>query len=77
MSNNKQGFQPAEVELQKDRTYSWCTCALSQRQPFCDGAHKGTGLSPHRFVAEKDGIHYLCMCKQTETPPYCDGTHKK
>ncbi|HEB52716.1 MAG TPA: CDGSH iron-sulfur domain-containing protein [bacterium] len=19
--------------------YAWCTCGLSQKQPFCDGAH--------------------------------------
>ena len=27
-------------------TYYWCTCGRSRDQPFCDGAHEGTGFEP-------------------------------
>ena len=29
-----------KVKVEKDKTYSWCTCGLSYKQPFCDGKHK-------------------------------------
>ena len=25
---------------------AWCACGLSQKQPFCDGSHKGTEFLP-------------------------------
>ena len=31
-------------------TYFWCSCGKSASQPFCDGAHKGTGFSPVKEV---------------------------
>ncbi|WP_394690324.1 CDGSH iron-sulfur domain-containing protein [Hoeflea sp.] len=30
---------PVRVEVEADKTYFWCTCGLSSRQPFCDGSH--------------------------------------
>ncbi|CAB4014097.1 CDGSH iron-sulfur domain-containing 3, mitochondrial [Paramuricea clavata] len=67
--------EPFVVELEAKR-YSWCSCGRSKKQPFCDGSHKKTGLSPLRFKLEESEMKVLCGCKQTSTPPYCDGTHK-
>lgn len=67
---------PIPVEVRKGETYSWCSCGKSEKQPFCDGAHKGTGFRSVKFTAEKDGVVYLCGCKHTKNPPYCDGSHK-
>jgi CDGSH-type Zn-finger protein len=25
----------------KPGTYAWCSCGKSQKQPYCDGSHKG------------------------------------
>jgi len=71
------GNAPIAVDLEEGKRYSWCSCglALSETQPFCDGAHKGSGMRPLRFKTEKTDTFYLCMCKQTKTPPYCDGSH--
>ncbi len=66
---------PFEVQLVAGKTYAWCACGRSAKQPFCDGSHKGTGIEPVRFKAEKDGTAYLCGCKRTQNRPYCDGTH--
>ena len=30
---------PYKVKVEKGKTYSWCTCGLSNKQPFCDGVH--------------------------------------
>jgi CDGSH-type Zn-finger protein len=68
--------KPAVLELEPG-TYYWCACGRSKEQPFCDGSHKGTGISPVAFeITEKRQVA-LCQCKRTATPPYCDGTHKK
>lgn len=68
-------LSPYLVELQEGRTYSWCRCGLSARQPFCDGSHKGTDIQPLIFVAQRTEATNLCGCKQTCDEPYCDGSH--
>lgn len=68
---------PMAVELVENKTYAWCSCGKSEKQPFCDGSHKGTEFEPLRFTVDKTGKQYLCGCKQTNNPPYCDGTHRK
>lgn len=69
--------KPFYKELSAGRTYLWCRCGRSKRQPFCDGrSHEGTGFEPVRYTCETDGEEVLfCGCKQTSTPPFCDGTH--
>ncbi len=67
---------PFSVELEQGKSYFWCACGRSQKQPFCDGSHKDTEFRPEKFTAEKAGTAYLCGCKQTANRPYCDGTHK-
>lgn len=65
----------AVLELEPG-SYRWCRCGLSKNQPFCDGAHSGTGLTPMTFeITEKKKVA-LCNCKHTKTSPFCDGTHK-
>ena len=66
---------PYYKELEEGKKYYWCACGLSANQPFCDGAHKGTGIVPLAFIAEKKQKKLVCACKQTKTPPYCDFSH--
>ena len=67
--------KPLALEVEAG-TYWWCACGRSSSQPFCDGAHKGTGLQPVKYeVAEKKTV-WWCQCKQTGNPPLCDGAHK-
>lgn len=68
---------PAKADLTEGETYSWCRCGRSRNQPFCDGSHKGTGITPKSFKAEESGTAYLCRCKATGNAPFCDGTHSK
>ena len=67
--------KPYLVTLQGGRTYFWCACGRSAKQPFCDGSHAGTGLNPHRFVAPRTEEVLLCGCKHTSGAPFCDGAH--
>lgn len=65
-----------KVEVQKDKTYWWCSCGLSANQPFCDASHKGTEFSPLPYLATEDKIVGFCGCKKTKNPPFCDGSHR-
>jgi CDGSH-type Zn-finger protein len=69
--------QPIGVELEVGKTYYFCSCGESARQPFCDGSHSGSDFSPQAFTAEKDGKAFLCQCKRTGNSPFCDGAHTK
>ena len=66
---------PYEVTVEAGRTYFWCACGLSKKQPFCDGSHAGTDITPVKFKAEKEDNVFFCGCKATEGKPFCDGTH--
>ena len=67
---------PFKVDVEAGKAYFWCACGRSQNQPFCDGSHKGSGLTPQQYKAEETKAVWLCGCKQTRTRPLCDGSHK-
>jgi CDGSH-type Zn-finger protein len=67
---------PYRIDVEAGKTYWWCACGKSAKQPFCDGAHKGTGFSPIKFAAEKSESFPFCGCKKTGNQPRCDGTHR-
>jgi len=68
---------PYPVAVEAGKTYHWCACGQSKNQPFCDGAHKGSGFAPKAYTAEKDGTVYFCGCKHSGNGALCDGTHSK
>ncbi|EFO24469.2 hypothetical protein LOAG_04015 [Loa loa] len=72
--------KPIRMKLKKGEQYSWCSCGLSGKQPWCDGSHHAEGvttLRPIHFEVEKDGEYNLCGCKATKNRPLCDGGHVK
>jgi len=68
---------PFKVSVEAGKTYYWCACGRSAKQPFCDGSHKGTGLAPQAFKPEASKDLYFCGCKASNNAPLCDGTHNK
>ena len=68
---------PANVDLEAGKDYVWCRCGRSRTQPFCDGSHAGTDMSPLKFTAERDGSAVLCQCKASANAPFCDGSHTR
>ncbi len=67
---------PIKIDVEAGKTYYYCTCGKSSKQPFCDGSHKGSEFTPMAWTAEESGSKYFCRCKQTGGAPFCDGTHK-
>ncbi len=70
-------LKPYLVEVKKGKTYFWCACGLSKKQPFCDGSHKVTEFEPLKWLAEESGEKLFCGCKHTAGQPFCDGTHNR
>ncbi len=69
--------EPVGVEVEAGKKYAWCTCGLSDTQPWCNGNHRGTEFTPLKFVAEESKTVYMCQCKATGNPGFCDGSHKQ
>ena len=67
--------KPFLVTLEAGRTYFWCACGRSASQPFCDGSHAGTGITPRKLVAPRTEEALLCGCKRSCGAPFCDGAH--
>eukprot|EP01017_Pseudomicrothorax_dubius_P037828 TRINITY_DN5596_c0_g1_i1.p1 TRINITY_DN5596_c0_g1~~TRINITY_DN5596_c0_g1_i1.p1 ORF type:complete len:169 (-),score=24.60 TRINITY_DN5596_c0_g1_i1:101-607(-) len=66
------------IEIQNptisSKTYRWCSCGMSLKQPFCDDTHVGTSFKPLKFtIEEKVDKVSLCACKLTSRAPFCDG----
>lgn len=68
---------PYVVDVEAGKTYYWCSCGLSAKQPFCDGSHKGSSFTPLPYTADKTGQAAFCGCKATANQPLCDGAHRK
>jgi CDGSH-type Zn-finger protein len=72
------GKTPIPVEVEAGKDYWWCTCGLSQNQPFCDGSHNAEGqFSPMQWTADANRRVFFCTCKQTAKSPLCDGSHNQ
>jgi CDGSH-type Zn-finger protein len=67
---------PYATEVEAGKTYFWCACGKSAKQPFCDGSHKGTDFGPIAYKAETSGEVWFCGCKHSADKPFCDGTHE-
>ena len=68
---------PCSVLVEGGKNYFWCACGRSENQPYCDGSHKGTGITPVAYTAPWDKIVFFCGCKHSGKGPVCDGSHSK
>jgi len=67
---------PNKITLEPG-TYAWCTCGLSDTQPYCMGAHKSTDKKPFIEKFDKPTDMFICSCGKTGNFPFCDGSHKE
>jgi CDGSH-type Zn-finger protein len=71
------GRAPFAIEVEAGKSYWWCACGRSKKQPFCDGSHKVTTFTPVEFKPAISEKVWFCACKRSSKKPMCDGTHKK
>ena len=71
------GDTPLGIEVEAGKSYWWCRCGKSAKQPFCDGSHKETGFTPLKYDATESKKLYFCACKATANRPLCDGSHNR
>jgi CDGSH-type Zn-finger protein len=67
---------PYIVKVECGKTYLWCQCGLSNKQPFCDDSHGSTLFKPIKYKAEESKKVFFCGCKRSARKPFCDGAHK-
>ena len=68
---------PYAVDVEVGKSYFWCACGKSAKQPFCDGSHAGTEFVPLKFEADETKKVFFCGCKATAKEPLCDGSHAR
>ncbi|MBL4670664.1 MAG: CDGSH iron-sulfur domain-containing protein [Arenicella sp.] len=68
---------PYALEVESGKSYFWCSCGKSSKQPFCDGSHSSTDFAPVKYIANESKKVFFCGCKATASQPMCDGSHKK
>ena len=76
MSEPKIAQKAPYVLEEKPGTYYWCACGLSSGQPFCDGSHKTTDITPVAVTLDEEKKVAWCGCKHSGKKPHCDGTHR-
>jgi len=67
---------PIAIDVEGGKSYWWCSCGKSAKQPFCDGSHKGSEFTPVKYEATESRKVWFCACKHTAQQPLCDGSHK-
>jgi CDGSH-type Zn-finger protein len=68
---------PYPVEVEAGKSYFWCSCGQSSKQPFCDGSHQGRDFAPVKWEAPETKKVFFCGCKHSGKVPLCDGAHNK
>ena len=53
---------PYKVKVKKGKIYFWCSCGLSEKQPFCDGSHRKEGkFKSHKYLSAETKEIYLIL----------------
>jgi len=68
------GDAPIGVDVVEGKSYYWCTCGKSSKQPFCDGSHNGSEFAPLTYKADQSKKFFSVLVTNKDQP-MCDGSH--
>ncbi len=51
------GSSAIKIEVKGGKSYFWCSCGKSSKQPFCVGSHKGSECKQTNNQPFCDGSH--------------------
>ncbi len=76
MTEPRHGHKPIVLDETAGKK-AYCQCGLSEKLPYCDGAHArhGTGVTPIVVELAAPGKKSVCQCHRSADKPWCDGTH--
>ena len=77
IKGQRAGEAAIAINVEQGKSYYWCSCGKSSKQPLCDCSHKTTSFNRLVYKAEKTKKMFFCACKQTDNQPFCDGSHNK
>ena len=55
------------IKVREGKRYFICSCKLTKKQPFCDGAHVDTDNQPYMYTAEENKEVYFVVVKNLRT----------
>ena len=58
------GDSAIALQVEEGKSYFWCSCGKSLKQPLCDGSHKGTEFKPVAFKADVTKKLFFCACNK-------------
>ena len=64
------GESAIAVDVEQGKSYYWCSCGKSSKQPFCDGSHKGTEFNPFVFKAELTKKCFFALVNKLINSPF-------
>ena len=53
IKGERAGDSPIGVNVVEGKSYYWCACGKSSKQPFCDGSHDGSKFGPMTYKADQ------------------------
>jgi CDGSH-type Zn-finger protein len=67
--------KPFEIKVKSGDQIAFCMCGKSKNGPYCDGSHKGSGITPKVIKYDQEETLFACGCQQSKNRPFCDGSH--